>query len=239
MSALLRRGLSVLHKLAQVPALTGAARTSKLNEADEAFQAHFDSVTQSRLRQAYGQLDEEAKSKVDLVVTHMASLTTAERIVFAEELRKAQLQKLGVKDELVYRWSPLVRKGAERKTEGQGLERFGLRGFPAETVAKLLKGEFAAKLVAKPQEEKPKEVVKPQEEEKAALDIYLVGFKAETKVPLIKLVKDLLKLGLKESKDKVEEALKGPALLFKTLPKDKVKEVQKKLEDAGAKLEVK
>lgn len=238
MSAL-RRGFSVLQKLAQAQALSGAARASKLDEADAAFQAHFDSTTQSHLRQAYEQLEAEAKGRVDLVVTHMASLNIAERIVFAEELRRAQLQKLGLKDELNVGWSPLVRKGAEKRPEGTGLEYFGLRGFPADTIAKLLKGEFAAKIVAKPQAEKPQEEAKPQEEEKEALDIYLVGFKAETKVPLIKLVKDLLKLGLKESKDKVEEALKGPALLFKMLPKDKVKEVQKKLEDAGAKLEIK
>jgi len=229
----------VLQKLAQAQALTGAARTSKLDEAYAAFQANFDSTTQSRLRQAYGELEAEARDRVDLVVSHMASLNTAERVVFAEELRRAQLQKLGVRDELGVGWSPLIRKGAERRSEGTGLEHFGLRGFPADTIGKLLKGEFAAKIVAAPQAAKPQEEVKPQEEEKQALDIYLVGFKVETKVPLIKLVKDLLKLGLKESKDKVEEALKGPALLFKTLAKDKVKEVQKKLEDAGAKLEIK
>lgn len=227
----------MLQKLAQAQALTGSARTEKLNEAESAFQAQFDAAKQAKLRAAYDQLDSGTKEQVDLVVTHTASLTTAERIVFAEELRKSTLTKYGLKDDLNISWIPFTRKGAERKTEGSGLERYGLRGFPAETISKLLKGEFAAKVVA--QQEQPKEEVKPQEEEKAALDIYLVGFKAESKVALIKSVKDLLKLGLKESKEKVEEALKGPTLLFKTMPKDKVQEVQKKLEAAGATLEVK
>ena len=56
------------------------------------------------------------------------------------------------------------------------------------------------------------------------------------KVPVIKVVRELTGLGLKEAKDLVESA---PANIKEGVSKDEADEVAKKLEEAGATVEVK
>ena len=56
------------------------------------------------------------------------------------------------------------------------------------------------------------------------------------KVPVIKVVREITGLGLKEAKDLVESA---PAAVKEGVSKDEAEEVQKKLEEAGASAEVK
>ena len=56
------------------------------------------------------------------------------------------------------------------------------------------------------------------------------------KVPVIKVVREITGLGLKEAKDLVEGA---PAAVKEGVPKDEAEEIKKKLEEAGASVEVK
>ena len=56
------------------------------------------------------------------------------------------------------------------------------------------------------------------------------------KVPVIKVVREITGLGLKEAKDLVESA---PANVKEGVTKDEAEEIQKKLEEAGASVEVK
>ena len=72
-------------------------------------------------------------------------------------------------------------------------------------------------------------------EEKDEFDIVLASF-GDNKVAVIKVVREITGLGLKEAKDMVEGA---PNTLKEGVPKADVAEIQKKLEDAGAKVEVK
>ena len=72
-------------------------------------------------------------------------------------------------------------------------------------------------------------------EEKDEFDIVLASF-GDNKVAAIKVVREITGLGLKEAKDMVEGA---PNTLKEGVPKVDVAEIQKKLEDAGAKVEVK
>jgi large subunit ribosomal protein L7/L12 len=55
-------------------------------------------------------------------------------------------------------------------------------------------------------------------------------------VPVIKVVRELTGLGLKEAKDLVESA---PANIKEGITKDEAEEVAKKLEEVGASVEVK
>ena len=75
----------------------------------------------------------------------------------------------------------------------------------------------------------------PVEEEKTEFDVILKGAGAN-KIAVIKVVRALTGLGLKEAKDKVDGA---PASLLEAVAKDKADEAKKQLEEAGAEVEVK
>jgi large subunit ribosomal protein L7/L12 len=72
-------------------------------------------------------------------------------------------------------------------------------------------------------------------EEKTEFDVVLTSF-GSNKVPVIKAVREITGLGLKEAKDLVEGA---PAPIKEGVAKSEAEEVQKKLEEAGASVEVK
>ena len=73
------------------------------------------------------------------------------------------------------------------------------------------------------------------EEGKDSFDLVLTDFGAN-KINVIKVVRELTALGLKEAKDLVEAA---PKTVKEALPKAEANEAKKKLEDAGAKVELK
>ncbi len=77
------------------------------------------------------------------------------------------------------------------------------------------------------------------QEEKTEFDVVLVGFDAQKKINVIKVVRESLGLGLKESKDLVEAAEKEPQKIKEALPKKDAEELKKKFEEAGAKIELK
>lgn len=72
-------------------------------------------------------------------------------------------------------------------------------------------------------------------DEKTEFDVVLTSF-GDAKMAVIKAVKDITGLGLKESKEFVEAA---PKAIKEGVSKDEAEEIQKKLEDAGASVEVK
>jgi large subunit ribosomal protein L7/L12 len=72
-------------------------------------------------------------------------------------------------------------------------------------------------------------------EEKTEFDVILANF-GENKINVIKVVRELTGLGLKEAKDLVEAA---PKAVKEGVAKDVAADIKKKLEEAGAKVEVK
>ena len=72
-------------------------------------------------------------------------------------------------------------------------------------------------------------------EEKTEFDVILASF-GEKKMDVIKAVKDICGLGLKESKELVEAA---PKALKEGVAKAEAEEIKAKLEEAGAKIELK
>jgi ribosomal protein L7/L12 len=81
----------------------------------------------------------------------------------------------------------------------------------------------------------PAAAAAPAEEEKTEFDVILKGAGAN-KIAVIKVVRALTGLGLKEAKDKVDGA---PAHLLEAVAKDKAEEAKKQLVEAGAEVEVK
>ena len=70
----------------------------------------------------------------------------------------------------------------------------------------------------------------PAAEEKTEFDVVLEGF-GDNKIAVIKVVREITGLGLKEAKEAVEGA---PATLQEGVAKDKAEEIKAKLEEAGA-----
>ena len=71
--------------------------------------------------------------------------------------------------------------------------------------------------------------------EKTNVDIELSGFDAKAKIKIIKEIRSLMGLGLKEAKELVEGA---PAWIKKDVKKEEAEEITKKLEELGAQVKV-
>lgn len=73
------------------------------------------------------------------------------------------------------------------------------------------------------------------EEEKDEFEVVLVAA-GDNKINVIKEIRAITQLGLKEAKDLVDGA---PKTVKESAPKAEAEEIKKKLEDAGAKVELK
>ena len=73
-------------------------------------------------------------------------------------------------------------------------------------------------------------------EEKTEFDVVLAGFDAAAKIKVIKAVREITGQGLAEAKATVEGA---PATLKEGLPKEEAEALKAKLEESGAKIELK
>jgi len=75
----------------------------------------------------------------------------------------------------------------------------------------------------------------PAAEEKTEFNVVLAAF-GENKVGVIKVVRAITGLGLKEAKDLVEAA---PSVVKEAVSKDEAAKIKKDLEEAGAKVDIK
>jgi len=75
----------------------------------------------------------------------------------------------------------------------------------------------------------------PAAEEKTEFNVELASF-GDSKISVIKVVKDICALGLKEAKDLVETA---PCILKEEIAKDEAESMKAKLEEAGATVNLK
>ena len=73
-------------------------------------------------------------------------------------------------------------------------------------------------------------------EEKTQFDVVLKAFPADKKINIIKVVREVTNLGLKEAKDLVEGV---PKALKEAVSKEEAETIKKKFADAGAEVEVK
>lgn len=99
-------------------------------------------------------------------------------------------------------------------------DKWGVSAAAAAPVAMAVQAEAAAAPVA---------------EEKTEFDVVLASF-GEKKINVIKEVRALTSLGLKEAKELVESA---PKVIKEAVTKDEADEIKQKLEEAGATVELK
>ncbi|HLH80111.1 MAG TPA: 50S ribosomal protein L7/L12 [Chthonomonas sp.] len=76
----------------------------------------------------------------------------------------------------------------------------------------------------------------PAEEAPTSFDVILAAYPADKKIAVIKVVREVTSLGLKEAKDLVESA---PAKIKEGVNQDEAKALQAKFEAEGAKIEIK
>ena len=76
----------------------------------------------------------------------------------------------------------------------------------------------------------------PAAEEKTDFDVVLTGFDAAQKIKVIKVVREVMGLGLAEAKAAVEGT---PTTLKEALGKDEAEALKKQVEEAGGKVELK
>ena len=76
----------------------------------------------------------------------------------------------------------------------------------------------------------------PAAEEKTEFDVVLAGFDAAQKIKVIKVVREVMGLGLAEAKAAVEGA---PTTMKEALSKEDAEELKKKIEEVGGKVELK
>lgn len=75
-------------------------------------------------------------------------------------------------------------------------------------------------------------------EEKSSYNIELQGI-GDKKIEVIKAVRDITQKGLKEAKDLVDAVESGPQMVKEGAKKEEAEDIKKKLEEAGAKVELK
>ena len=81
----------------------------------------------------------------------------------------------------------------------------------------------------------PAAAAAPQEEEKTEFDVVLASF-GEQKIQVIKVVRAITSLGLKEAKELVEGA---PKPVKEAVPKEEAEKIKAQLEEVGATVELK
>jgi large subunit ribosomal protein L7/L12 len=79
---------------------------------------------------------------------------------------------------------------------------------------------------------------KPAKEEKSTFNVVLTAV-GDKKIEVIKAIRDITGKGLKDSKDLVDAAASAPQMVKENAKKEEAEEMKKKLEAAGAKVELK
>ncbi len=111
----------------------------------------------------------------------------------------------------------------------------GLSVIELNELVKTLEEEFGVSAAAVAAAPAAGGAAAPAAEEKTEFDVVLTSF-GDSKMPVIKAVKDICGLGLKEAKELVEAA---PKALKEGVSKAEAEEIKAKLEEAGAKVELK
>ncbi len=111
----------------------------------------------------------------------------------------------------------------------------GLSLLEASELVKSIEEAFGVSAAAATVAAAPAAGAAAAEEEQTEFDVVLTGY-GSNKIAVIKVVRKLTSLGLKEAKELVESA---PKAVKEGVNKDEASDIQKQFEEAGATVEVK
>ncbi|MBE5796053.1 MAG: 50S ribosomal protein L7/L12 [Clostridiales bacterium] len=85
----------------------------------------------------------------------------------------------------------------------------------------------------------PAAAAAPAAEEKTEFDVVLKGFDAAAKLKVLKVIREVCGLGLKEAKDFVEAAATAPKTVKEGLSKEDADKLAAQLKEVGGEIEIK
>lgn len=186
------------------------------------------------------------KSRIALLVQATLELTEEEREVANRRVRDCIEQSIGVDPALYSDFAPKIEQSAdghwpEWKEGSFNVEKYlgAVKNIPAGVIDSVATGwkiplmSQAAAAPAKAPAAQAAKVEAPKSEEKTVFNIVLKVVPPEAKIKLIKEVKGLMNIGLKEAKDAVESVAKQPLLVLKNIAKADAEVKMKKLVEAG------
>jgi len=157
------------------------------------------------------------------------------------EVKKASRTKKAVKEEEA-KESPIAKKEADVMTKEEIVAAIkNMTVLDLADLVKTLESEFGvsaapvAVAAGAPATAPGAEAAAPPAEEKTEFTVALKSF-GEKKIEVIKAVREVTTLGLKQAKDLVEAA---PQVVKEAVSKEEAEAIKKKLEAAGASVEVK
>ena len=168
---------------------------------------------------------------------------TAKEEVKEVEVKEAKTAKKGVKEEQV-KEAPRVKKEAKGLTNEEIIAAIKtMTVMDLADLVKSLENEFGVSAApiavaagaGAPAAAPGAQAAEPSEEEKTEFTVTLKSF-GEKKIEVIKAVREVTTLGLKQAKDLVEAA---PQVVKEGVPKEEAETAKQKLEAAGATVEVK
>lgn len=101
---------------------------------------------------------------------------------------------------------------------------------------KMMEDKFGVSAAAAVAMAAPAAAAAPAAEEKTEFNVILASYPADKKVGVIKVIRAITGLGLKEAKDLVEGA---PSMVKEAISKDESAKIKKELEESGATVDVK
>ena len=201
-----------------------------------------------------GEVKKVSRAKKEVKEEQIKEAPTAEKEVKEEQVMEAPTAGKEVKEEQVMEAPAAQKEVKEEQVKGVPRAKKEAKGLPKEEIiaaiktmtvmdladlVKALENEFgvsaAPVAVAAPAAAPGEQAEAPSAEEKTEFTVTLKSF-GEKKIEVIKAVREVTTLGLKQAKDLVEAA---PQVVKESVPKEEAETTKQKLEAAGATVEVK
>jgi len=186
-----------------------------------------------------GEVKEAPTAEKEVKEEQVKEAPTAEKEVKEEQVKEAPTAQKEVKEEQV-KEAPRAKKEAKGLTKEEIIAAIKtMTVMDLADLVKTLENEFgvsaAPVAVAAPAAAPGEQAAAPSADEKTEFTVTLKSF-GEKKIEVIKAVREVTTLGLKQAKDLVEAA---PQVVKEGVPKEEAETAKQKLEAAGATVEVK
>ena len=186
------------------------------------------------------EVKEAPKAKEEVKEGEVKEAPTARKEVKEEQVKEAPMARKEVKEEQV-KEAPRAKKEAKGLTKEEIIAAIKtMTVMDLADLVKSLENEFGISaapvaVAAAPAAGPGVQAEAPSAEEKTEFTVTLKSF-GEKKIEVIKAVREVTTLGLKQAKDLVEAA---PQVVKEGVPKEEAETTKQKLEAAGATVEVK
>jgi len=204
----------------------------------------YDERNTQQLNELGKELSENQRKRVDLLAQALLELNIFELRYFSTAIRDKVFRTSGinplklnldwptVKQADVGSWPPANPNWFMQQEAIAKLWPAGQQGFAQLFGGAAFGAGGPAGGGAAAQQEAPKEAEKPKEEkvEKTNFDLELAAVDATKKIAIIKEIREITKLGLKEAKEMVEKA---PVIVKKDLKKEEAEQLKEKLAGLG------